>query len=440
MKLLLLLKPCNWYLRTGYLFIIIKLLFLNKLSIVQIIFLFPSRFKRMYTSRFGRYFLILAGVFLISASSPLKKSSETTIDITSEELLDHLYGGWAGMMIGGLEGLPHEFKYIDEPRPALPDFPFLPDGARTDDDNDFELTHLYFMDKEKTLKLPYTRIVDIWKANMNTGIWVANKNARDLMDKGVIPPATGSVENNKASAYNLSGQFCTEAYGMISPGMPRTASDIGIWYAHIAVSGEPIQAAQFWTALISMNMFSKEPLEATVKNALHAVDPACTMVEVVNNAIKTYHNNPNDWISARQIIYRKWVLDRKWNGNSTPSNGAMVILALLYGNGDFYKTLQYAMALGLDADCNAATAGAVTGVNIGFKKIASLPGFNMPDFFKNKTRPQLPSEMKISEQAQLLMRVCEKVILENGGKKISINGKPGYRIKLQDPGVVENMN
>ena len=39
----------------------------------------------------------------------------------------------------------------------------------------------------------------------------------------------------------------------------------------------------------------------------------------------------------------------------------MVLLALLYGNGDFYKTGQYAMALGYDADCNAATACTVVG-------------------------------------------------------------------------------
>jgi hypothetical protein len=413
-------------------------LFLSKLSFVQINWFLTLNLKKMFPNRAGRYFLIFIGIFLISSFTPLqKKSSVKTIDISSDELLDHLYGGWAGMIIGGLEGLPHEFKYDAEPRPSLPDFSFLPDGARTDDDNDFELTHLYFMDKEKTLKLPYTRIVEIWKANMNSGIWVANKNARDLMDKGIIPPATGSVEYNKAASYNLSGQFCTEAYGMISPGMPKTASDLGIWYAHIAVSGEPIQAAQFWTTLISMNMISQEPIETVIKNALQAVDPESIMVEVVNDALKTYHNNPSDWISARQALYRRWVIDLKWNGNSTPSNGAMVILALVYGNGDFYRTLQYAMALGLDADCNAATAGAVLGVKCGFKKISSLPGFNMPDTFKNNTRPQLPAEMKISEQAELLMRVCEKVILDNGGKKILINGKSGYRIKLQEPEIVE---
>jgi hypothetical protein len=257
------------------------------------------------------------------------------------------------------------------------------------------------------------------------------------MDKGFIPPATGSVENNNAASFNLSGQFCTEAYGMISPGMPGTASDLGIYYAHISVSDEPIQAAQFWTALVSMNMFSNSTVEEVIRNALRAVDPSSAMTEVVNDAIKVFHSYPDDWIAARQILYNKWVIDRKWNGNSTPSNGAMVILALLYGKEDIYKTLQYAMALGLDADCNAATAGAVTGVKMGFKTIASLPGFSMPDIFRNNTRPQLPTEMKISEQAEILMRVCERVILENGGSKTTINGKPGYRIKTQQPSVKE---
>ncbi len=86
------------------------------------------------------------------------------------------------MLIGGLEGLPHEFKYKEQPRDTLPDVTFLEKGARSDDDNDFEWPHLFFMDKEGTLKLPYPRIVEIWKANMNSGIWVANKKARELMD------------------------------------------------------------------------------------------------------------------------------------------------------------------------------------------------------------------------------------------------------------------
>ncbi|HUX94447.1 MAG TPA: ADP-ribosylglycohydrolase family protein [Bacteroidales bacterium] len=377
--------------------------------------------------------LTIAVLFLMfSCTSAQKENSVDSVkEITREELLNNLYGGWVGMLIGGLEGLPHEFKYDTLPAASLPDFVYLPHGARTDDDNDFELTHLYFMDKENIIKLPYPRIVDIWKANMNTGIWVANKRARDLMDQGIIPPATSDPENNTASSYNLSGQFCTESYGMIAPGMPQTAADIGIHYAYIAVSGEPIQATRYWTSLISLNVFHKGPVEEVIKEALKSVDPASAMAEVVTDAIDIYHENREDWKAGRQRFYKKWVIERNWNGNSTPSNGGMVLLSLLYGNRDFHKTLQYAMAMGLDADCNAATAGAVTGVNIGFNNIAVLPGFEMPDIYKNLTRPQLPVEMKISEQAELLMRICERVILDNGGEKISIKGKPGYRIKIQ---------
>ena len=110
-----------------------------------------------------------------------------------------------------------------------------------------------------------------------------------------------------------------------------------------------------------------------------------------------------------------------------------MILALLYGKGDFYKTGQYAMALGYDADCNAATACAVVGVRVGFSTIEKLPSFHMPDRYVNLTRPQLPKECKISDQVDLMMRLCEKLILANHGETIKINGKDGYRIRLQAP-------
>ena len=87
----------------------------------------------------------------------------------------------------------------------------LKDSARTDDENDFEWTHLWFMDKEGVIKLPYPTIIEIWKTNVNSGLWIANKRARDLMNKGVVPPEAGSVARNPHAWYNLSGQFCVEA-------------------------------------------------------------------------------------------------------------------------------------------------------------------------------------------------------------------------------------
>ncbi len=371
-------------------------------------------------------------------------AQSSTIDLTREQLLDHIRGGWTGMLIGGIEGLAHEFKYIKEPRASLPEYRFLPDGSRSDDDNDFEWTHLWFMEREGTLKIRYPRIVEIWKANMNRGLWAANRQARKLMDEGVLPPETANPARNSFAPYNLSGQFCVEAYGLIAPGMPQTAADLGVHYARIAVSGEPLQATRYWTTLISLVGVRSKPLEELLRESIRAVDPASAQAEAVRAAIKAFHDHPGDWKAARRVFHEKWYVPkeepwnpnanpRKWNDNSTPLNGAMVLLALLYGQGDFYQTGQYAMALGYDADCNAATACAVVGARTGFAAIQKLPGFDMPDRYVNHTRPQLPKETKVSEQAELMMRVCERVIMANGGERLTIGGKPGYRIRVQVP-------
>jgi len=274
---------------------------------------------------------------------------------------------------------------------------------------------------------------------MNQGIWVANKKARELMDEGVVPPETGSLTNNLHAGYNLSGQFCVESSGLIAPGMPQAAADIGLHYARIAVSGEPLQATQFWTSLISLQAFPNGTLDEALVRALAAVDPRSAMAATVADVRRLYQQHPQEWKAARQAFREEWAVHRKWNGNSTPVNGGMVLLALLYGQDDFYRTLQYAMALGYDADCNAATAGAVLGYRLGFKHVAALPQFKMPDRYVNKTRPSLPAESKVSDQAQTLLRVCEQVILASGGERVGVNGQPGYRIRLQEPRVLAEL-
>jgi hypothetical protein len=195
---------------------------------------------------------------------------------------------------------------------------------------------------------------------------------------------------------------------------------------------------------------SKRPLEELMVECLRAVDPASAQAEAVQTAVEAFHKHPTDWKASRQYFHEKWYCPKeqpwdsharplKWNDNSTPLNGAMVILALLYGGGDFYRTGQYAMALGYDADCNAATACAVIGTRIGFSAIEKLPRYHMPDIYVNLTRPQLPRECKVSEQAAVMLRLSEKLILVNGGERIAIQGEPGYRIRLQTPSLLQRL-
>jgi hypothetical protein len=69
---------------------------------------------------------LLAQTGTASAAARSAAPEAGTIELTREQILDHIRGGWTGMLIGGIEGLAHEFKYIQKPREDLPDFEFLP--------------------------------------------------------------------------------------------------------------------------------------------------------------------------------------------------------------------------------------------------------------------------------------------------------------------------
>ena len=56
-------------------------------------------------------------------------------------------------------------------------------------------------------------------------------------------------------------------------------------------------------------------------------------------------------------------------------NSAYIITGLLYGGGDFSKTLEISARCGQDSDCNPASAGGILGTILGYSKI--------PDFWKN---------------------------------------------------------
>ena len=64
--------------------------------------------------------IILGALALATLNAVANEEASATAAISRAELLDHIHGGWVGMLIGGLEGLPHEFKYKEQPRDALP--------------------------------------------------------------------------------------------------------------------------------------------------------------------------------------------------------------------------------------------------------------------------------------------------------------------------------
>jgi hypothetical protein len=375
---------------------------------------------------------LLLSVGVVHAQEPAPS------DLSAEELEDKIRGGLIGQIFGNLNGLPHEFKYIEQPGKVESYTPGLPEGAYTDDDTDIEWVYLAEMARTGQTLLPQERIGELWRANLNDRIWCANLYGRRLLDLGLEPPLTGRIALNPWSVFNISAQFVSESFGHVAPGMPQTAARIGIHYTHVAVDGEPIQTTQLFTAMIAVAFFEKDA-EKIVAAGRAALDPKSEVVAVLDDVVAWWKRHPKDWRETRRKIKEKYT--RHGGGmrdrNGYELNTAAILASLLHGGAeDLAETLRLAFNFGWDSDCNAATCGAIIGVVRG-KKWIDAQGWIIKDVYRNTCRDAMPRDETITGYGDKLIAVAKRVILENGGKELEVGGRKVYRVRREAPANVE---
>ena len=379
--------------------------------------------------------LPLIGVVVLCCS--IASASGKFVEISIEDLRDKIRGGTLGHMLGDLNGLKHEMKYIAEPGNVQAYVPALPEGAWTDDDTDFEWVYLAEMQRSGELVIPYTRIATLWKEHINRQIWCANEYARQLMDLGIAPPLTGKPAFNPWSDFNISGQFVCESFGLVAPGLPQTAAKLGLHYTHVTIDGEPAQATQLFTTMISTAFFTND-VDQILDAGMAALDPKSVIRQIVADVRAWHRLYPVDWRTTRRLIKDKYThydgAERDRNGHEL--NTAGVIGAVLYGQGDFIATATYAFNFGWDADNNAATACTIIGVQKGYRWMMAQK-WDIKDFYKNISRDNMPAGETITGFADRIFTLADQAIGENGGKKVTRNGETFYQIPLQPPKNVE---
>jgi hypothetical protein len=359
-------------------------------------------------------------------------------EISGDLLRDKITGGIIGQFFGNLNGLEHENIYTHEPGNVKEYIPDLSDGAFTDDDTDIEYVYVYHMLQSEQILLPYDTIFRLWRENLNSMIWCSNAYARNMMELEIAPPYTGRIALNPWAYFNISGQFLSEQFGLISPGMPQTAARIGTHYTHVAVDGEPIQTTQLYDAMIATAFFEDDIMKV-IEAGLSAVDPKSEIHQIVSHVIEWHRSNPEDWRATRRSIR-----DVYWNGEFGGPGGtngyrtitAATIASLLYGQGDLSEAIRHSFNFGWDADNVAAMVGTIMGVLKGEKWIRAQ-GWNIKDSYVNNRRPGLPEFLTITEFAGLHLELAKRVILENGGKAVMVEGKPGYRVSTEEPANIE---
>ena len=377
--------------------------------------------------------LLIISFLTINSFTYAADNYETSINMSAEILRDKIRGGLLGQLLGNLNGLKHEMKYINKPGNVEQYIPALPEGARTDDDTDLEWVYIVAMQKNNVTMLSPHVITQLWKERINNRIWCSNQYARQLMDLGFQPPLTGSIVFNPWANFNISGQFICESFGLLAPGMPQTAAKIGLNYTRVTIDSEPAQTTQLFTTMIA-TAFVTDDMDIIFKAGLNAIDQNCTIRKIVLDVSNWHKLYPNDWRTTRRLVKEKY---SKYGGAMRDRNGyelntASTIAALLYGRGDFVKTLTTAFNFGWDADNNAATSGTIIGVIKGYRWMMQQD-WQIVDRYHNTTRDNMPTDETITTFADRIIDLAERVIIENGGTRKTISGQIVYNINLEQP-------
>jgi len=292
--------------------------------------------------------------------------------LTLEELENKVRGGWAGQMIGVTYGAPTEFRFRgkinEKPRNWKPE---ELKGALDQDDLYVEMTFADVMDRIG-LDATTENYGEAFK-DSKYRLWHANLAARRLLLRGAKAPLSGDPHSN-LHANDIDFQIESDFIGLMCPGLPRAAQHYAERVGHVMNYGDGVYGGVFFGGMYAAAFFEKDPRKV-VEAGVSAIPPGSVYAEVIRDVLKWSAENP-DWKKTWQMIEDKWDKDdpcpegalRPFNIDAA-LNGAYVALGLLYGQGDFDKTLEVSMRAGQDSDCNPSSAAGILGVMLGYKGI-----------------------------------------------------------------------
>ncbi|MGE0074181.1 MAG: ADP-ribosylglycohydrolase family protein [Sphaerochaetaceae bacterium] len=189
------------------------------------------------------------------------------------------------------------------------------------------------------------------------------------LKSGLDAPVSGSMAvNGSTVAEQIGGQIFIDSWGWVFPIDYKKAATYGGYAASVGHDGSGIHGGQFIAACNSL-AFDHDDIHTIVRKALTVIPAHSEYMQVALAVIDFHKKNPHDWRSARQMLEIEFGYDLYAGDCHIIPNAGACVLALLYGNGDFSKTVEIATMCGWDTDCNAGNVGSILGVMLGPENI-----------------------------------------------------------------------
>jgi hypothetical protein len=386
--------------------------------------------------RYLRFALLVA--FLMGGTSffPASVPSQS-VTLSKAVLQDKIKGGWAGQVIGVTFGGPTEFKFngtmINEYQPITWYDGYIKktmlENEGLYDDLYMDLTFVEVFEKYG-LDAPVSEHAKAF-ANAGYALWHANQVGRYNILNGMKAPESGHWLNNP-HADDLDFQIEADFSGLMAPGMPNTAVAIGDPIGHIMNYGDGWYGGVYVGAMYAL-AFVSDDVNYIVREGLKSIPPQSTFYQCIADVIAWHAQYPDDWKRTWFEVQRKWTDDVGCSDGifatfniDAKVNAAYIVMGLLYGQGDYTKTLQISTRTGQDSDCNPSSAGGILGTMLGYDKI---PAYWKQGLAEAEDIDFKYTNMSLNDVYATGMKHALRVIERNGG---SVTGDK-VTIAVQQP-------
>ena len=308
--------------------------------------------------------------------------------ISRAELEDKIRGGWAGQMIGVAYGAPTEFKACGSI--GTWELSWKPDqieNAIHQDDLYVEMTFSRVMDTIG-LNASSAQYGEAFK-NSQYHLWHANAAARRALNRGINAPMSGHPKYN-IHANDIDFQIEADFIGLMCPGLPRAVVFFADRVGRVMNYGDGLYGGMFVGGMYAAAFFEKDP-RRVVEAGLACLPPQSGYAKIIKDVLDWSVESPNDWRAVWQKLEVKWDKDDPCpDGALAPFNidarlnGAYIAMGLLFGGGDFGKTMEISTRCGQDSDCNPSSAAGVLGVMLGYSGIPEIYKSGIPKLADKK--------------------------------------------------------
>ncbi len=359
-----------------------------------------------------------------SVDSNTLKKSEFKTTLTKSELQDKIKGGWAGQVIGCTFGGPTEFQFngtmINDYHPIKWEenscLWYYENAPGLYDDIYMDLTFVDVFEKEG-LDAP-AKSHALAFANADYKLWHANQAARYNILNGIMPPQSGHWLYNPHSE-DIDFQIEADFAGLMAPGMINTASEICDKIGHIMNYGDGWYGGVYVAAMYSVAFISSD-VEQIVNEALKSIPAESEFYKCMKDVIGWHREYPDDWKRTWFEVEKKWSADigcpegvfKAFNIDAK-INSAYIIIGLLYGEGDYSKTLEISTRCGQDSDCNPASAGGILGTMLGY---SNIPEFWKRPLYKVEAMDFKYTTMSLNDVYEIGTKHALAVLQQNGAK------------------------